>query len=374
MVSDASKSEMALSSKNLKKIKLVVSDFHLGTGHRAEDGSVNILEDFFYDREFIEFLQYYSSGDFENAEVELIINGDFFNLLMIDYDEVFQDVITEQVALRRMKRIMDGHLAVMNALKYFHSLERKRVTFVMGNHDPGILFPSVQNLVRSFVGDSVCFYLDAYEFDGIYIEHGNQYEIANAFNPNQFFLTKSLPEPVLNQPWGSLFLVEVINEIKRDRPHFDKILPFSIYLRWLLIYDSRLFVRTCWEILKFLAKSMFRQDPRRSTSFTQTLRILLEAPVFPDLDDAAERILSTRENIHTVIFGHNHRPTYRQFASGKEYINTGTWNEMTHLDVDRFGTRLVCSFALIEYFDDRVQSSLKVWKGFQHLHRETDVA
>jgi predicted phosphodiesterase len=106
----------------------------------------------------------------------------------------------------------------------------------------------------------------------------------------------------------------------------------------------------------------------------QTIDILLEAPIFPDLDEAAERILMTRDEIHTVIFGHNHRPTFRQFASGKEYINTGTWNEMTHLELDRMGTRLVCSFAFIEYVDERPQTSLKIWNGKHKLAVETDVA
>jgi len=140
------------------KVKLVVSDFHLGAGHRNKDGSVNILEDFFHDREFIEFLQHFSGGAYDDAEVELILNGDFFNLLMIDYDEVEPDVITELVALRRMTKIMEGHRAMMNALRYFQTIPGKTLTFVMGNHDPGILFPSVQELVRSYVGEAARFF------------------------------------------------------------------------------------------------------------------------------------------------------------------------------------------------------------------------
>jgi UDP-2,3-diacylglucosamine pyrophosphatase LpxH len=313
------------------RMKLVVSDFHLGAGHRNRDGSVNILEDFFHDREFIEFIQYFSSGANENAEVELILNGDFFNLLMIDFDEVDPDVLTELVVLRRMKRIMDGHRATMNALKYFQSLPGKSLTFVMGNHDPGILFPSVQELIRLNTGESTRFFLESYEFDGIYIEHGNQYEVANRFDRSRYFLTEGLPEPILNQPWGTLFLVHVINDIKRRKPHFDKVLPFGSYLKWLLIYDFRFGIRVIFKILKFFFKSKFLKDPRRKNALRHTLKILLEAPVFPDLDASAEQILMTREDIHTVIFGHNHRPVFRQFAPGKEYVNTGTWNEMTHL-------------------------------------------
>lgn len=356
------------------KTKLVVSDFHLGAGHRNPDGSVNILEDFFHDREFIEFLQYFSSGIYENAEVELIINGDFFNLLMVDFEEIDPDVVTELVAHRRMIRIMEGHRAVMNALRYFQSLPGKEIVFIMGNHDPGILFPSIQELVRSYVGESTRFYLESYEFDGVYIEHGNQYEIANAFDRHKYFLTIGLPQPVLNQPWGTLFLVHVVNTIKRRKPHFDKVLPFKTYLKWLVLYDFRFGMGIIGKIIWFFFKSRFRNDPRRKNSLRQTLRIILEAPLFPDLDEAAERILETREDIHTVIFGHNHRPTFRQFGNQKEYVNTGTWNEMTHLEVDRMGTRLVCTFALIEYRGLRPQVSLKRWKGKRKLSVERDIA
>jgi len=364
----------ASNDNNRKRLKLVVSDFHLGAGHRNSDGSINILEDFFHDREFIEFINYFSSGEYENADVELIINGDFFNLLMIDFEEVEPEIVTERVALRRMRKIMKGHLATINAMKYFQSLPFKNLSFVMGNHDPGILFPSVQDLIREYCGKDVRFFLDSYEFDGIYVEHGNQYEVANAFDRKQYFLTKGLAEPVLNQPWGTYFLVHVVNTIKRDKRHFDKVLPFSTYMRWLIVYDLRFSLKIFWMIIRFFFISRFKNDPRRNTSLRQTLSILLEAPVFPDLDEAAERILMTRDDIRTVIFGHNHRPAFREVAPGKLYINTGTWNEMTHLELDRIGNRLMCTFAFIEFIDNQAQASLRVWKGRRRLSVEADVA
>lgn len=357
-----------------RKIKLVVSDFHLGAGHHNPDGSINILEDFFHDREFIEFLDFFSSGVNEAKEVELIVNGDFFNILQIDFNEVDPDVVTELVALHRMKKIMDGHRAVMNALRHFQSVELKSISFILGNHDPGILFSSVQDLIKDYCGENCRFFLDHYEFDGIYIEHGNQYEVANAFDRSKYFLTRALPQPVLNQPWGTYFLINVINTVKRDRRHFDKVQPLGRLLKWTLIQDPKFFFKVLWMIIKFFFRSRFSSDPRKSTSIHETLKILLEAPVFPDLDEAAERILMTRDEVHTVIFGHNHRPTFRQFAPGKEYINTGTWNEVTNLELDRMGTRLQCTFALLEYLDDRIHSSLKVWNGKAKLQIEADVA
>jgi UDP-2,3-diacylglucosamine pyrophosphatase LpxH len=362
----------------VKRFKLVVSDFHLGAGHRKRDGSINLLEDFFHDREFIEFLQYFGSGVYENAEVELILNGDFFNLLQVDYDEVDPEVITELVALRRMKVIMEGHRATMNALKHFQSLEGKSLTLVMGNHDPGILFPSVQDLIVKYTGSRTRFFLEAYEFDGVYVEHGNQYESANQFDRKKYFLTEGLPQPVINQPWGSHFYIQVINKIKRTKPHFDKVLPFWTYLKWTVLYDLRFGLRTIGAMIRFFLETRFSRDPRRSRSLRETFRILFgtsqSTPVSPDLDEAAEKILMTREDIHTVIFGHNHRPVFRQFGEAKEYVNTGTWNQMTHLEIDRLGSQLYCTFAMVEYFDNRPRASLKLWRGRRKSYIETDVA
>lgn len=362
----------------MKRLKLIVSDFHLGIGHRRRDGSINVFEDFFHDREFIDFLQHFGSGAHEHSEVELILNGDFFNLLQVDDEEIDPEVVTELVALRRMKAIMDGHKATMNALKHFQSLEHKSLTFVMGNHDPGILFPSVQDLIVKYTGSKTRFFLEAYEFDGVYIEHGNQYEPANRFDRKKYFLTEGLPQPILNQPWGSHFYIHVINRIKMKKPHFDKVLPFWTYLKWIILYDFRFGIRTIATMIRYFFRTRFIRDPRRSTSFGDTFRILFgthrTTPVSPDLDEAAESILMTRDDIHTVIFGHNHRSVFRQFGEGKEYVNTGTWNQMTHLEIDRLGSQLYCTFAMIEYIEGRARASLKLWRGKKKLSVETDVA
>ena len=59
----------------MKKIKLVVSDLHLSSGRTLEDGTTNPLEEFFFDVKFKEFIHYYTTGEYKDYEVELIING-----------------------------------------------------------------------------------------------------------------------------------------------------------------------------------------------------------------------------------------------------------------------------------------------------------
>ena len=55
-----------------EKIILVVSDLHLGAGMFVK-GRKNCLECFHSDKEFVEFLELYATGDYVRAEVELVM-------------------------------------------------------------------------------------------------------------------------------------------------------------------------------------------------------------------------------------------------------------------------------------------------------------
>ena len=79
-----------LRANKAQKTVLVISDIHLGAGTYVK-GIKNFLEDFHYDEEMVDFLNYYSSGDYEKREVELIINGDLFDLLAVPFVEYFDD-------------------------------------------------------------------------------------------------------------------------------------------------------------------------------------------------------------------------------------------------------------------------------------------
>ena len=67
----------------MKKYKVVISDLHLGRGRTLEGGATNSLEEFYFGKKLIEFFNYYCSGEFRDAEVECVINGDFLNFLGI---------------------------------------------------------------------------------------------------------------------------------------------------------------------------------------------------------------------------------------------------------------------------------------------------
>lgn len=332
------------------KYKLIVSDFHLGKGRYFADGTQNILEDFIYDREFSEFLKYYCSGDFADAQVELILNGDILNLLQIDSWGVHTHLITERSVVRAVERIVAGHAEFFQALRRFASAPGHTISYVVGNHDAGMLWPGPRQVFSDAVGAQVQFFDVYHQFDGIYVEHGQQYERFAGIDMDRPFITRGLPEPVLNLPWGSLFVAVLLPKIKQERPHVDKVRPFSAFLRWVLIHDILWGLKTGSRIAKFVFDTiLFRRRYQIHQGVRATFGLLKEISLYPNYDKIAFKILEERAEVHTVIFGHTHILKYRQWREGKEYFNEGTWNETTNLDLDDYGKQTRLTYAFIEY-------------------------
>jgi UDP-2,3-diacylglucosamine pyrophosphatase LpxH len=356
-----------------KKIKIVVSDLHLGKGRVLENGGINSLEEFYFGDRLAEFFHYYSTGIYNDYEVELVINGDFLNFLQVDYKGHFLTVVTEQIALDVMKSIIEGHPKVFKALSDFASKPDNSVTYIVGNHDQAMLWPACRAYLNSVIGKPVRFKNIVYFFDGVHIEHGHMHEAANRMDPRKFFLKKDLPEPILNLPFGSHFFVEFVLKIKHVYPHVDKIRPFSKMLRWALFNETLMIMKSFASLIVYFFKTFFVKDPHKQISVKRVLQIILESAIFPDLSESARKVLQD-ERVHTVIFGHSHVYQYRQWSSDKEYFNTGTWTEITSLDIVSLGKITKLTYVLIEYPDSggRPRGRLKEWKGYHRI--EEDVA
>lgn len=356
-----------------KKLKLVVSDLHLGTGRMFEDGSNNPLEEFYYDDKFVEFLEFHTKGKYADYEVEIILNGDIFNFLQVPYKGHFLTVITEAVTLEKIKQIVAGHPKFFHALKHFAKGEGRTVTFVVGNHDQGMLWPAVRAYINEVLEANVKYKNIVYFFDGVHIEHGNMHEVANRFDPRKFFLKKDLPEPILNLPFGSHFFIDFVLKIKDKYPDVDKIRPFHRMMRWALFNEFWFTVKGSFKLLMYFTRSVFITDSRRSWPFKRILRIFFDRAIYPDLSGAARRILQD-EKVSIVIFGHTHVYQYRQFERGKEYFNTGTWTEVTSLDIASLGRLIKLTYVMLEYEEgqERPRGRLKEWHGYHRI--EEDVA
>lgn len=357
----------------IKKVKVVVSDLHLGKGRILEGGGLNSLEEFNFGEKLVEFIHYYSTGIYRDYEVELIINGDFFNFLQVDYRGHFLTVITESVALEVMKSMVAGHPKVFKAMAEFAAKPGNLITYIVGNHDQPMLWPACRAYMNQVIASPVRHKNIVYFFDGVHIEHGHMHEAANRMDPKKFFLKKDLAEPILNLPFGSHFFVELVLKIKQNYPHVDKIRPFSKMVRWAFINETTWMLKSMGSLLWYFVKSALGRDPRKNWPFKRIMKVFLESAIFPDLSESARRILND-ERVHTVIFGHTHVYQYRQWSIDKEYFNTGTWTEVTSLDIASLGKITKLTYVMIEYPEDggRPRARLKEWRGYHRI--EEDVA
>lgn len=362
--------------EDLSKVKLVVSDLHFGTGLRNKNGTKNQLEEFYFDDKFSEFLEFHVSSKFKDIEVELILNGDIFNFLQIDYKGHFVPVITEVMTLDMLDRIVEGHPKTFGALKKFASLEGKKITYITGNHDQGMLWPKVQDRLDFHLDTKVNYCQLVYYFDGVHIEHGHMHEAANRMNPKKFFLRKNLPEPILNLPFGSHFFVDFVLKLKQRAPHIDKVRPFGKMFRWVLFNEPFFLIKSSFQMIKYFILSAFgSENYKNAWSLKTLLKIFLESAIFPDLSGSAENVLKD-ERVHTVIFGHSHVYQYRQWGEGKEYFNTGTWTDIVSLDVSSLGKITKLTYVELAYPDQvsRPRGRLKEWRGYHRIEEDVIIS
>ena len=349
----------------MRKIKLVISDLHISRGRILDDGSPNLLEDFFYDRDLMDFLAWFSTGEYRKTEVELILNGDFLNTLQVDLREKEPNLLTEHLALQKVQAIVRGHPELFNALREFAHSPHHSLTVVPGNHDPAFLWPAVRDFFGAFLDTEARFPTPVYRFDGFHVEHGNQHTALNSYDTGALFIHRGMDEPILNLPWGALFIIGFLNQAKQGRNFIDKVKPLRNYLRWALFNDPFFGWPTIARLILFFIRTRLVPKYLNVKDLHVTLQILIEGfRITPNLETAAKKILFADPEIHTVIMGHSHVYAHRRFRVDKEYFNAGTWNDTIHLDIQNLGRQRKLSFVMIEYpGNERPYAALLEWKG-----------
>lgn len=363
------------------QFKLVISDCHLSAG-RFFEGQLNPHEDFHFDREMCELFRHFSTGEHgDGAEVELFINGDFLDFLNVPYFGEFEEAITEEISLHKLEAILAGHPQVMVALREFASKPGKRITYMIGNHDADLFFPKVQErIIRAwdpngaFPSEKVAIIADRDRVrweGGVEVHHGNQFEAGNILNFQRPWLESSwLDQPVLNIPWGSFYVLKIVNRLKTEREYLDKVRPVKLLVLFGLFMDPWFTIRYVFLSLFYFLKTRFIYSPKRRSSLRVTLEILRqEADFFQDLEKEARLLLDQTPELRTVIFGHTHKPMAKVYPDGKQYLNTGTWTKMINLNLGSLGQQYSLTFAWVRIRDGKAHAELRHWVGEQGPHR-----
>jgi UDP-2,3-diacylglucosamine pyrophosphatase LpxH len=250
------------------KLKFVLSDLHLGAGYAPH----NPLEDFTADEQLIAFLQQIrAESEQHQREVELIINGDFFEFLQVpavdEFDptavypkEAYQNS-SQAASVKRLNLIIKGHQPVFNALATFIHGQKplRRLIIIKGNHDVNLYWPRVKSRLRAEIqatGARSSLLLFAEEFvsrEKIYVEHGHQR--AEKMNSYHDFLDPRHPQmpTQLYYPAGSHFIINFLNAAEREHIHIDSLKPMTSLI-WLALEQN-------FEFAAVMLSSFIRHTP-----------------------------------------------------------------------------------------------------------------
>ncbi len=353
-------------------IIVVLGDLHLGKGKFLKNGQLNILEDFDQDEAFVEFVNYYCSAKFKNKEVHLVLNGDILNLLQVDVHGVFTHVQTEEYVTKAVQSIFDGHIPFFDALKKFVNTSKKKLTYVIGNHDFGMNFRASQKLFSERVGGDV-FFTDKLKISSVHIEHGHRFEPLNSVAPHKTFVKGPAGRRIVNLPWASLFCLHLLPVLKKERPYIDKLRPIPLYFRRAIFYDTRALLVFLWKVFLYVWKTFGPAHNRYNQNFKTSWQLLKTISIYPAYDKKAKKITRHEKDVDVVVMGHTHIAEWRRFPEGKYYFNTGTWNTISSVDAGMYRNITKLNYVLIELHEKTkhvTNAYLNVWQGEWRPYRE----
>ena len=291
------------------KFKIVVSDLHLSAGRIAEG---NPLEDFASDREFAALVdEIIAESDREGAEVELILNGDAFEMLQVPHVADFDPVAeyppeqyhssSEEDSALKMALIIDGHRPFFEALGRFLRVgpPRRSVTFIKGNHDLNLHWDAVQAAIRAALGAIsgrqalLTFEERCISREGIYVEHGNQYaegvdRVEDMEEPHDH------DDPLqLALPLGSWFVMDVFNKLEREKYWIDGVKPITALVWYALKFDFGFALRAIARLSGSLPSVLWQGLRTTEPPETEALDEVQQEE--PQIEDLAERYESDPE-------------------------------------------------------------------------------
>lgn len=289
------------------RLVVVFSDIEMGAGGRYDD---------FPRSDFLaEVIRSYGRDPYRWLAVDLVFNGDTFDLLKTSSRGGWPTHITRDIALEKLEQVAGSHPAFFEAVRdHLHDdPERRRVFFVAGNHDLELFFPEVQALVRKrcAIEENVFFPGHEMSLGRVHIEHGSQLDPLFTVNPERPFLESKSGERILRLSWAAVALLDIAIPLQPLLYHHDRLKPRELVLE--LIPEVRELLTG--EFWTYWTRRYFRDlvagDPLKSVSWTM-LKELVRRHVSQEADvamgDAPQRRMIESELFDLYLVGHQHEP------------------------------------------------------------------
>lgn len=204
--------------KIINKHIFVISDLEMGKNDE--------MDDFCDDDALVKFLKFI--GTFTHSKpVILVLNGDIFDFLKMDYRGKYSRYITEKASLWKLEQVLQFHAGVFEAMRDFVKHPLAKIVFVIGNHDADLVWPALQKKLRLVLNQNerveFTFHFD--EGD-LHVEHGNLVDPFFAFNWRRPII-RFRGEEILNLPVGSQIVSQYLVSVKKKFHREERLYPRS---------------------------------------------------------------------------------------------------------------------------------------------------
>lgn len=298
------------------RLIVVIGDVEMGAG--------GPVDDFPHSDWLGELIRSYNDPPFDRLAVDLVLNGDIFDLLKTSYLGAHPRHITGEIALGKMAVIANAHPAFFEGLRAFldHDGAERRAFFVVGNHDPELLYPDVQLFIQTQLGrfEGVNFPGFELQLGRVHIEHGSQFDPMFAMEPEQPFLDYR-GERILNLSWGAVAILDTVLALQPLLSFHERLLPrqdaFELVPEVKELITSafwRYYTRDYW-------KGYFSGDPTAKLSWAMVKEVVLRLST-KQVDTAMDPKLLERlrrdDSVRLYVLGHLHKPA--QYSHGDRKI------------------------------------------------------
>ena len=315
----------------MKKEVIVLGDVEMGGG--------TYTDDFISDNSLSQMILSLCK---RNHPVDLVFNGDTLDFLKCPYivnnKVTYPRHITSEISLAKLRLIYNAHTKVFKAMKRFAEYKNNRIFFIIGNHDPDFVHKEVQQSLKSILQSSGnIFFTFHYSENGIYVEHGHQYDFINKVNTNHLFLNFR-GKKILNIPWVSFGLISQFMDLKEEYPFMERVNPrpalfthhrsamkkvnlriFTAFFKGLFYYPIRYFYDPTYNFPKELVREFYRRVKK----------------VHWDVDDIIDNFKRknrrdlTKKKIY--VLGHVHK-IHIEDLNNVVLLHPDTWRDEYHLD------------------------------------------
>lgn len=314
------------------RLLVVFSDIEMGAGGAADD--------FPHAAWLGELLLGYTHPRYAPLSIDLVFNGDTFDLLKTSVDGAWPHHISSQVALAKLQRVAAHHGPFFAALRSFceRTGPRGAVHFILGNHDPELIFPAAQDYLRQLCGGSQQIRFPGFELNcgRLHIEHGSQFDRLFRMDVAHPTLERE-GEEILSLSWGAVALLDAAMPLQPLLYHHDRLKPRKLLFA-LMPELKRLLTDTFWD---YWTGSYFRgfwkgSDPVKTVSWTMLKELVyrlfsLDPDVSINID--FDKLLAEREDFDLYLFGHQHAAGWWSYGNRKA-LRTGAMRDEYMLSAD----------------------------------------